>query len=165
MIHIIRSDFPIWRRPYQLCTMCLVWPLGHAVCRLTVPGYARGGTKRIITKRMSGSLKRHVFVSSMSLGGTSGNAHDQQGDTSDKGGPARWVEERLTDSGLAGSELEVVRVRDGLLMVKILSDERMMKAEVRWAGCWDGQLSTAWQSLRGSDGGGRRLEDDSRCSS
>lgn len=132
-----------------------------------VPGYVRGGTKRIRTKRMNGSLKRKACVGKQHVPRCHAGQRTRSArltPATKEGPPIGW-REGLTGSGLAGSELEVVRVRDGLLMVTILSDERMMKAEVRWAGCWDGQLSTAWQSLRGSDGGGRRFEGDSRCSS
>lgn len=53
--------------------------------------------------------------------------------TSDKGGPPfGWREE--INWRWASGKMEVVRVRHGLLVVEILSDEGMMKDEVRWAG-------------------------------
>lgn len=54
-------------------------------------------------------------------------------DTSDKGdAPFGWREE--INWRWASGKMEVVRVRHGLLVVEILSDEGTMKDEVRWVG-------------------------------
>ena len=84
------------------------------------------------TKSMGDSLSHHVFVSSMPV---SLSRHVGQRTRLARLIPA--TKER-PPIGWRGREMkrtvEVVRVRHGLLMVTILSDDQRMKAEVRWAG-------------------------------